>query len=180
MGRMVRIILRDFIGLVRACGIGVALRWLLMIALNLKKCVRARNLQPADLAMGVGPFAARLGRARAKLFGAQAISGIREIWGRDVYLDHGRLSILPDATVVDLGANMVNFTVLALGHGPRVRCVSVEGDPRSVEKLRNNLAANGWQGRAEICTQFIGGTTEAQEKLQEEIGGDAARFISEQ
>src|SRR4051812_15958000 len=126
MGRMIRIVFRDFIGLVRVCGIGVALRWLVMIALNFKKCARARNLQPADLAMGPGPFSARLGTARAKLFGEQAISGIREIWVRDVYLNHGRLSIPPDATVVDLGANMGNFTVLALGHGPGVRCVSVE------------------------------------------------------
>ena len=80
--------------------------------------------------MGPGPYDVRLGAARARLFGEQVISGIREIWVRDVYLNRGILSIAPDATVVDLGANAGNFTMLALAHGSGVRCVSVEADPR--------------------------------------------------
>ena len=180
MLRMMRIIAADFFGLVRVCGLAVALRWLMAIAMNFKKCVRARNLQPADIAMGIGPFAARLGQARAKVFGEQAISGIREIWVRDVYLNRERLSIPPTGTVVDLGANMGNFTVLALSHGAGVRCVSVEGDPRMVEKLQKNIEANGWQSRCAICTKFIGETTEVQRQLQNETGGEHEdRFISE-
>lgn len=181
MLRFLRVIFSDFAGLARVCGLGVALRWLAMIAINFPSCLRQRNLQPADRAMGPGPFTARLGTARARLFGDQAISGIREIWVRDVYLDRGRLTIPPDGVVVDLGANMGNFTMLALGHGAKVRCVSVEGDPRSVEKLQANLHANGWLDRAELCTQFIGGKTAAQEQLEREIGtaGGQPQFIPE-
>src|ERR1700677_758847 len=128
MFRSIRIIASDFRGLCRVCGPIVALRWLLAIVLNIKACRRAGNLQPADAALGDGPFHARLRNARAILSGRQVLTGIREIWVRDPYLNDF-LSIPENATVVDLGANMGLFTTLALASGGGVRVLAVEADP---------------------------------------------------
>lgn len=180
MTRTIRIVFGDLVGLARVCGIGLALRWLMAIALNAGQCLRRRDLQAADRAMGTGPFTVRLGPVRAKLRGEQVVSGIREIWVRDVYLGGGKLSIPECGVVVDLGANMGNFTILALAHGLRVRCVAVEGDARCLAKLNENIAENHWQDRVTICSKFIGGATHVQERLQRETGGLAPdRFISE-
>ena len=154
----------------------VAVRWLAKVALHFRACVRQRSLQPADVAMGAGPFHVRLGTAKAKLVGAQAISGAREIWVRRVYLGGDFLRIKDGDTVVDLGCNMGNFSMLALGHGPRVRVVAVEADPLMCEKWRHSVAANEWQDRAQLFNAFIGGDSNIQPGLKDR----RARTISEQ
>lgn len=176
---MLRTILRDFVGLARVCGWGLAFRWLWKIAVNFKACVRARNLQPADRALGVGPFRCRRGKSTAMAYGEGAISGVRELWVRSVYLAGDFLTISPDAKVVDLGANMGNFTLLALGHGPGVKVVAVEGCEEPLAKLRKSIAANGWENRVQICQKFIGGVTRAQEEFPE-VQQHTVDFISEQ
>ena len=177
---VLKLIGSDFLGLSRTCGWGVALRWLTKVAITFPQCRRAHNLQPADRVMGEGPFTCRLGRARARLVGSQVISGIREIWVRDVYLSDGFLSIPDNALVVDLGANMGNFTLLALGHGPGVRVVSVEANPQEVARLRRSLAENGWTDRAKVCECFLGGKTEYQEHLIRDEGSGGVPFVSQE
>jgi SAM-dependent methyltransferase len=169
MLRFARIILSDFLGLVRVGGPLLALRWLSMIAINFRSCLRERNLQPADVAMGRGPFSLRFDGARAKLAGDQAISGAREIWVRRVYLGDGFLSIKDGDTVVDLGCNMGNFSMLALGHGPGVRLVAVDADPAMCEKFRHSAAANGWESRVQLFNAFIGGESNTQPHLQDRM-----------
>src|ERR1700677_3446502 len=105
MLRSIRIIASDFRGLCRVCGPVVALRWLLAIIFHFKACRRSSNLQPADAALGDGPFHLRLRNARATVAGKHVLTGIREIWVRDPYLNDF-LTIPENATVVDLGANM--------------------------------------------------------------------------
>jgi FkbM family methyltransferase len=166
MFRFARIVLSDFFGLTRVAGPVVSVRWLLAILLTLPKCFRQRNLQPADLAMGHGPFAVRLGKSRAKLAGEYAISGAREIWVRQVYMGDGFLEIKDGATVVDLGSNMGNFSALALGHGPRVRLVAVEADPLMCDKFTHTMRVNGWEDRAQLVNGFVGGTTQSQVELR--------------
>jgi FkbM family methyltransferase len=173
-----RIILSDFLGLCRVCGVRTGVRWLACIARRLRECRRTGSLQPADAAMGQGPFLARRRAARARLTGEQAISGIREIWVRDVYLGGGFLSIAPDAVVVDLGCNMGNFTLLALGHGPQVRVVCVEADRACIPKVERSLATNGWAGRARIINAFVGGTTGYQSDLEAAEGGRGVPHLS--
>ena len=118
MAAMLRVIFADFWGLRRVGGFALAVRWLFAIVFNFRQCRAERNLQPADRAMGEGPFAVRMDDARARVIGPQVLSGVREIWVRDVYLQRGLLTMPTQGTVVDLGANMGNFTLLALAQGP--------------------------------------------------------------
>src|ERR1700734_723266 len=104
----------DALGISRVCGLTTAVRWLGCIAMTMPQCRQTRNLQPADRRMGDGPFSVARSGARARLGGPQVFSGIREIWVRDVYLRGDYLRIPRGASVVDLGANMGNFTCLAL------------------------------------------------------------------
>jgi FkbM family methyltransferase len=172
------LIISDFLGLCRVCGVGVGIRWLLCVARTINECRHARNLQPADLAMGEGPFRARLGSARARLTGTRVVSGIREIWVRDTYLGGGFLHIPLDAVVVDLGCNMGNFTLLALGHGPGVRVVCVEADRGNIEKVNRSLAVNNWSDRAQVINGFIGGTTAFQAALEASETGAGVPHLS--
>jgi FkbM family methyltransferase len=163
---MIRTVASDAAKITRACGPVIGSRWLAGIGFNWRSCLAARNLQPADRALGRGPFHARLGPARALLVGDNAFSGLREIWARDVYLGGGFLKIPPQATVLDLGANVGNFTLLALGHGPDVRVVSVEANAEMCEcDLPGNLRANGWEHRANIINAFVGGQTRVQDDM---------------
>jgi FkbM family methyltransferase len=168
-------IFSDFRGLCAVCGIIVACRWLIAIAKRFNRCRREGNLQPADAALGDGPFAVRMGDARALLAGARAITNIREVWVRNVYLDRGYLAISPDASVVDLGGNIGAFTCLALAHGPNVRVVAIESDPAECARLRRNLELNGWQSRVQLINAFIGGSTQFQ---QEQLSTERCKDVS--
>jgi hypothetical protein len=149
----------DVLGLRRVCGWRVATRWVAKVISSAPAIVQQRNLQPADLAMGEGPFACRRGPAVARLVGPQVLSGVREIWCRDVYL--GRDLIIPDGSVVvDLGANMGNFTMLALASGPRVRVVAVEPNPALCRLLERQLRTNAWAERCVVINAFVGELTD--------------------
>jgi FkbM family methyltransferase len=181
MLKYVGLILSDAAGLVRVCGASVAFRWLLKVLTNFGACRREGNLQPADRAMGEGPFVCthRSG-AKAKISGPQAISGIREIWVRDVYLEGGFLTLPREGVVVDLGANMGNFSMLALGAGPGVRVVSVEPERMYAEgRLLNQLRVNGWESRCTIVNAFVGGTTAAQQEIETSGTGGGVPHLTE-
>jgi FkbM family methyltransferase len=180
MIRILRTIAADFFGLVRVCGMVVAFRWLTRIVATAGACRDKRNLQPADLAMGEGPFDVRFGAARAKLTGPHILSGIREVWVRNMYLDRGRVSIPPDATVVDLGASHGDFTVLALAHGPGVRVVAVEASADYCARLARNVALNHWESRVQICNRFIGGRTTVQDDISRYAACPTEAFLSEE
>jgi len=165
--RDLKIVLADFFRLCAVCGPLLAVRWLWAVFTHLPACKRSGNLQPADAALGDGPFAVRRGAARARLYGHCVMTGLREIWARDVYLDGGYLAIVPDATVLDLGANMGNFTALAMGHGPAVRVISVEADPLECARFEQNMAVNGWKERAHLINAFVGGMADFQRNLRQ-------------
>jgi FkbM family methyltransferase len=114
------------------------------------------------------------------LSGDAVFSGLREIWARDVYLHGGFLSIGPSARVVDLGANVGNFTLLALGHGPGVRVVSVEANSLLCEqRLLPSVRANGWEQRVSIINAFVGGQTMLQDKMLTEGECSGASKLTE-
>lgn len=159
MRKILKIIARDFFGLIRVCGFVVAFKWLWAVFTHLGECKRSGNLQPADRALGDGPFKLRLGKSRATVLATQALTGIREIWVRDCYL-HQFLKIDPAGVVVDLGCNCGLFTALALGHGPAVRVIAVEGDPLECDRFRRSLAASDWLGRVQLLNGFVGGHNE--------------------
>ena len=112
--------------------------------------------------------------------GRQVISGIREIWVRNVYLRHGYLCIGPRAVVVDLGANMGNFTLLALAHGPGVKVVAVEPNREHNELLRRQAALNGWADRVALDRCFIGGRGGVQRGLLDHPDCSDARFVDQE
>jgi FkbM family methyltransferase len=147
--------------------------------LHVRECVRQRNLQAPDRAMGAGPFRPRLRGATAIIHDPYAMSSIREIWVRDVYLDGGYLTILPGAMVLDLGANRGFFTALALGSHPDVRCICVEPRLSDCDRIRHMLDVNGWQERAEICSAFIGGETQIQRDMIANEQGIQQEYLSE-
>lgn len=161
MPPILRIIARDSLGLSSVCGPAVALRWLWAVLTHLPACKRAGNLQPADAAVGPGPFHLKQGRSRAILGGQRILTGVRELWVRNVYL-RAPLAIAPESTVVDLGASCGTFTALALGHGPRVRVVAVEANPADCLNIQAMLRLNAWENRATVINAFVGGQTQFQ------------------
>ncbi len=177
--RFATVVASDFVGLTRVCGPAVAARWAGSVVQTFNRCRQARNLQPADQAMGEGPFRVKRKHATARMAGPRILSGIREIWVRDVYLKDDYLQIPPDAVVVDLGANMGNFTMLALAHGADVRVVSVEPSSERNELFEQQLKVNGWEGRAVLDQCFIGGRGNAQEELLKDKHFQGAEFVSQ-
>ncbi|WP_422056522.1 FkbM family methyltransferase [Sphingomonas sp.] len=153
---MIGKLLRDFFGIMRVAGPVRAVQWLGAIAITLPTALRRRDLLAADAVMGNGPFTVRHDRATAKLVGRQAFSGLREIWVRRVY-SRGDFFKIPDGgVVVDLGANMGNFSALALATNPTARVVAVEPGAHTVAKFRETMRVNGFEDRATLCRAFIG------------------------
>lgn len=68
--------------------------------------------------------------------------------------------------MVDLGANIGVFTLLALAHGPNVKVVSVEPGASLSAAFSAQLALNGWQDRAVLERAFLGGHGPLQEFLE--------------
>lgn len=153
---MIGKLLRDFIGIAQVAGPARALQWAGAVAFTLPTALRTRNLLAADAAMGTGPFVARHGGAKASLVGDHAFSGLREIWVRQVYSRGDFLKIPDHGVVVDLGANMGNFSALALASNPTARVVAVEPGARNVAKFHATMQANGFADRAQLCRAFVG------------------------
>jgi FkbM family methyltransferase len=157
-----RKIASDAVGISRVCGVSVAAKWLMFTVIKLPAVLKSGNLQPADRAMGNGPFKAKRAHSEAILTGSQVFSNLREIWVRDVYLKDDFLSVPSNAIVVDLGANLGVFTALALAQHDSVRVIAVEPSFRLLNSLRNCVGANGWSERVMPIRAFIGNFTETQ------------------
>jgi FkbM family methyltransferase len=154
----------DFRGIARVAGIGTALRWLGCVALTLPSALKTRNLLAADRLMGTGPFRVRHTTGTALLTGESAFSGLREIWVRDVYAGGGFLQVPDHGTVVDLGANMGNFSAQALAANATARLIAIEPSAPLGAKWATTMAANGFQDRAQLCRAFIGIFTDKQQR----------------
>lgn len=97
------------------------------------------SVPPASGAAGDGRWT-RTGRAGEVGF---AIRGpmdgaiLEEVWDRDVY--GVRLVAEPPRTVVDIGAHIGAFTVMAAEAWPGARVVACEADPQNFRLLRKNV-----------------------------------------
>jgi len=68
--------------------------------------------------------------------------GFYEVMLRNDYLSGGQ-SLCPGDTVIDIGANVGCFTLLAASRvGPTGRVIAVEPEPSNFEQLRRNVALN--------------------------------------
>ena len=132
--------------------------WLAAILKNVPEIYRSGNLQVADRALGAGPFQVNYSdEVNFRVAGPGAFSGIREMYVRDTYLRGGCLEIDDGDIVVDLGANIGNFTNLALAHGPRVKVIAVEPSLALLRSMRASLALNdGFAERVSVVKAFLG------------------------
>lgn len=164
-----RIVTEDFLGLWRVCGLTIALRWLMSIPVCIVAILHRRDLQPADRMVGPGPFQVSLSGygLKFRVAGPGAISGIREMYIRDAYLKDSTLTIKDGDTVLDLGANMGNFTNLALAHGSNVKVVAVEPNSGSINTFMRSIDLNpGFRDRVKLIRAFVGTMGEKQERLR--------------
>ncbi len=167
--KMLALLLTDILGLFRVCGAAIAARFTIAVAFSMPAILRRHNLQSADDALGPGPFVVRLPTSPPfRIQGYGAVSGIREMYVRDCYLKGGALAIRDGDVVVDLGANMGNFTNMALAHGPNVRVVSVEPNRNLNAVYESSVGLNpGFRERATLIRAFLGEKVDKNRKLFE-------------
>ena len=152
-------IAKDFVGLVSVCGALTALAWLAYAVLRASAVVRRGDLQPADRALGDGPFRVRIRKHHCsfRVAGPGVVSGIREIYVREAYLRDGWIGITRNSVVMDLGANIGNFTNLALAMDPTVRVVAVEPSRDLNQRFLTSVGLNeGFLDRAQLIRAFVG------------------------
>jgi FkbM family methyltransferase len=172
-------ILSDFIGLVRVCGLIIATKWLLFIFITLPQCIKFKNLQPADRKLGEGPFQVNYKKVKASMIGKQVISGIRDIWVRDVYLGNGFLSLEQNGLVIDLGANMGNFTILALASNSDSKVIAVEPNLELNSNFNSQVKLNNFEDRVSLQRYFIGSPFSQQKEMLKDPNSKDAKFISQ-
>jgi FkbM family methyltransferase len=180
--RLLRRLATDIWGICRIIGPAHAVRWVLAIAEHWREIAKDRNLLPADQAMGHGPFLVRKSPACKPFWitGAAAFSGIREMYVRDSYLQDGALSIADGSLVLDLGANMGNFTNLALAHGKRVRVVAVEPNSALEERFWTSVCLNeGFRERTTFIRAFLGAPGHKQEDMMRSNVYTGAPFLTD-
>lgn len=179
----VSLALSDFVGIWRTCGLGVGLRWLLGVVMHVRAAMRSGNLQGVDRFLGPGPFVITHPACsrRFTVAGEGVVSGIREMYARDCYL-RGRRGLIRDGdVVVDLGANIGNFTNLALSHGGSVRVVAVEPSRLLSERFVRSVGSNdGFRERVVLIRGFLGEVSaEQQAPLAEEDDYVDAPWLTE-
>jgi FkbM family methyltransferase len=179
----VRLLSRDLIGLSRVCGLTIAVRWAACLAAEFRHVLQTRNLQVVDRAAGFGPFRVRYPTTRLPftVAGDGVLSGVREMYVRDCYLRGGKLAIHDGDTVVDLGANVGNFTSLALAHGDAVRVVAVEPSQALNEAFEKSVGGNpGFRSRVTLIRGFLGEPCEKQLALtRDDRNYRDAKWLSE-
>lgn len=151
----------------RMLGIGAVLRYLGALARSAPTILRAGNMLSADAAMGQGLFQVRHPAATVVLPGS-TFSGIREIYLRDVYGMAETLQVSDGGLIVDLGANVGNFTVLALKSKPNARAVAVEANKDFAAPFNETMKRNGVNDRVQLCRAFIG----SEGKVQRSVAAD--------
>lgn len=167
----------DLVGLWRICGPGVCVQWSICLLLSVRKVVQRRNLEAADQAIGPGPFRVACASTPAafSVEGRGVMSGVREMYVRDCYLRGGALRIQDGDQVVDLGANIGNFTNLALAHGPAVRVVAVEPSQAMNAAFERSVGGNpGFRSRVTLIRGFLGeagGRTQAHGGAKDHYAG---------
>lgn len=148
----------DFKRLRNVCGSWVAIRWLLVILIKIPQILKSRNLFAADQLMGSGPYQITFkSGVEFQIQGPGVISSIREMYCRDVYLGNGEISINEDSIVLDLGANIGSFGLLALAHNKNVKVISVEPSKiLNMYQVKNLELNKGYSDRIKIINTFVG------------------------
>jgi len=180
--RSLRKISADIWGISRIVGLSTTTMWLAAILRNMPEIYRSGNLQVADRALGSGPFQVKYSdEVNFRIAGPGALCGIREMYVRDTYLRGGRLQIDDGDIVVDLGANIGNFTNLALAHGPRVKVIAVEPSLALLRSMRASLALNdGFAERVSVVKAFLGHASSMQLDLSDDPSYAGTSWMTEE
>ncbi len=172
-------IFNDFLGIIKVCGILTAIRWIIFIFLSLPECIRRKNLQPADKKFGQGPILIRAKYGNVKLSGGQIFSSIREIWVRNVYLRDNFIKIPQEGIVVDLGANVGGFTMLALSNSKNCKVIAVEPNIEFNRLLLHQVNDNNLNDRLTLLNYFVGSPSVIQEEMLKSYESKDSIFISQ-
>ena len=178
MNNIIKVIL-DIKNIFRVVSFFIALKWIFNLFYCFNDILKKRNLEPADIKMGNGPFKVRRGKAIANLSGHQIFSGIREIWIRDCYLYRNILEFNDNGLVVDLGANIGVFTQLALASNDTNRVIALEPNKMLINDLVVSVQRNNWQERLKTFNNFIGKETEIQKSASLTENYHQAKYIDE-
>jgi FkbM family methyltransferase len=129
-----------------------AFRWHLGVLLRLPEVVAGATLAPADRFLGCD-FAAEIAGRMCRLHGTD-FGVCRELVGRDCY----RFGTYPTGAkhVIDLGANVGIFSMMAALTDPSCRVTAVEANPALVEVARRNLSAADVLQRVELLNEIVG------------------------
>jgi FkbM family methyltransferase len=111
-------------------------RYAAALALCLPAVARERNLRPVDERMRGKPVTFDVDGTRITLAGDD-FAAAREMYCRRVYVSHPHMRIEPGAQVVDLGANIGLFSLLAAKRGARV--LAVEAQAGFIRELRARM-----------------------------------------
>lgn len=170
---------KDIWSLSRVVGLPKTLRWVGAIAATFPQVLKRGDLGSADDRLAKGTIRVRHPLGTAVLTGPEVFAGIREIWVRDVYGMRDLVKLREGATVVDLGANAGNFSMLVLAACPSARVIAVEAHKDRVALLERNAALNGVSDRVTTCRAFIGVDTEVQDRLRKDEQFEGAPTLSE-
>lgn len=172
-------LLSDFSTMRQMLGLPVMLRYVGALASKSPTILRERNMMSADRAMGDGLFKVRHPAATVTLPGS-TFSGIREIYLRDVYGMTDTLKVADGGLVVDLGANVGNFSVLALASNPTARAIAVEANKEFAAPFAATMKRNGVADRAQLCRAFIGSEGEVQRSVADDPRYSGAEWLDEE
>lgn len=172
----------DLVAINKVLGPLFLIKFILKTLSSFSTIIKYKSLQVVDLKMGSGPFNIKYNQnVSFWIQGNGIFSGIREMFLRDVYFKKGLLKIKDNDIVVDLGANIGNFSNLALAHGPNVKVFAVEPSKTLNKHFIQSLSLNnGFLNRFTLISAFFGSKIES---ILNKVKGDPdytnIEFISE-
>jgi FkbM family methyltransferase len=143
----------NLVGVWRSVDARSRVRYAAALALRLPAVVRERNLRPVDERMRGQPVTFDVEGTRITLAGDD-FAAAREMYCRRVYLSHPHMRLSPGARVVDLGANIGLFSLLAAKRGARV--LAVEAQAGFVRALQARMLEQQCADAVEVELALIG------------------------
>lgn len=169
----------DLAAVRRQLGLTSAIRYLAALVVKAPTIIREGNLQPADRMMNQGGVLTYRHPACDIRLSDGDFSGAREMYLRDVYGMAGTLKIAANGLVVDLGANVGHFSVLALRSNPTARLIAVEAAADFAAPFHATMERNGVSDRAQLCRAFIGHNGPLQQEVSTDPRYRDAEWIDE-
>lgn len=153
---MARIAAKDVWSVCRTADRRTAVRYIAAIALSGREIVSARSLVPADERMKA--FECRFKPSTTEIvLPGEYFSGARELYCRGVYFPNRRFWPRPNEVVVDAGANVGLFTVLAATSG--CKTLAIEAQRGFLPMIRRNAHRNGCASWVEVEWALLGSAT---------------------